>query len=132
MIFGAHFLFYSLNPEADRTFLRDVLGFPSVDVGDQWLIFALPTAEAAIHPADGDFTQRHGGHKLLGAVLYLMCDNLDQYVSRLKASKILCSEIQTAPWGRSTTIPLPSGAAIGLYQPTHQTALDLNRKTKLS
>ncbi len=130
MIFGAHFLFYSQNPEGDRAFFRDVLGFSSIDAGDQWLIFAMPAAEAAIHPADGEFTQHHGGHKLLGAVLYLMCDDLDEYISKLNAKNIRCSEIQTAPWGRSTTIPLPSGAAIGLYQPTHPTALDLKQKTE--
>lgn len=129
MISGAHFLFYSRDPEADRAFFADVLGFSSVDAGHQWLIFAMPHTEAAIHPADREFTQQHAGQKLLGAVLYLMCDDLDDCISRLHGKNIRCSEIQTARWGRSTTIPLPSGAAIGLYQPTHRTALVLTRKT---
>jgi hypothetical protein len=34
MINGAHSVIYSTNPEADRAFLRDVLGLPNVDVGD--------------------------------------------------------------------------------------------------
>jgi hypothetical protein len=31
-----------------------VLHLPSADAGDGWLIFALPPAELAVHPADGD------------------------------------------------------------------------------
>lgn len=77
MITGAHVLFYSKDPEADREFFRDVLGFPHVDLGHGWLIFKLPPAEAALHPQmDQNFAQRHAGHELLGAVLYLMCDDL--------------------------------------------------------
>jgi hypothetical protein len=50
MIVGAHFLLYSKDPEADRAFFKTVLEFPSVDLGDGWLIFALPRAELAVHP----------------------------------------------------------------------------------
>ena len=128
MIFGAHILFYSQNPEADRVFFTDTLEFPSVDVGHGWLIFALPPAETAIHPADGEFSQAHAGQQLMGAVLYLMCDDLKAEIASLKKKNVQCSEIQEAPWGSSTTIPLPSGRAIGLYQPRHQTALNLNSK----
>src|SRR5258707_9550509 len=81
MIPGAHVLFYSKDPEADRAFFRDILGFASVDVGHDWLIFKLPPAEAALHPQmDQNFVQRHAGHELLGAVLYLMCDDLQQTI----------------------------------------------------
>ena len=52
MIIGAHSIIYSVDPEADRAFLRDVLDFPSVDAGDGWLIFGLPPAELAIHPSE--------------------------------------------------------------------------------
>ena len=128
MITGAHILFYSLDPEADRAFLRDVLGFRFVDVGEGWLIFALPPAEVAIHPADTEFSLSHAGHKLLGAVLYLMCDDLKVTIAELKKKKVKCTKMQKAAWGVSTTFPLPSGAGIGLYQPTHPTAL--NRKSK--
>jgi catechol 2,3-dioxygenase-like lactoylglutathione lyase family enzyme len=128
VIFGAHILFYSQDPEADRAFFANVLGFRSVDVGHGWLIFALPPAETAIHPADGDFSQSHAGQQLLGAVLYLMCDDLKEQIALLKQKNIHCSDIQDAPWGSSTTIPLPSGRAIGLYQPRHQTALNLNSR----
>ena len=128
MILGAHILFYSTDPEADRCFFRDVLGFRSVDVGDGWLIFAMPPAEAAIHPSDDEFSQSHAGQRLLGAVLYLMCDDLNASMAELRAKNVRCTEVQTANWGISTTIPLPSGAAIGLYQPAHPTALNLKTK----
>jgi catechol 2,3-dioxygenase-like lactoylglutathione lyase family enzyme len=128
MIIGAHFLLYSKDPEADRAFFRDMLGFPYVDVGHGWLIFSMSPAEAAIHPLEGEFSQRHAGHELLGAVLYLMCDDLDAMVTSLNAKGVRCSEIDQAPWGVKTTIPLPSRGTIGLYQPRHQTALNLTVK----
>ena len=128
MIFGAHLLFYSQEPEADRAFFSNVLGFPSVDVGHGWLIFALPPAETAIHPTDVDFSQTHAGERLQGAVLYLMCDDLKAEIASLKQKNVQCTEIQEARWGSSSTIPLPSGRAIGLYQPRHETALNLKSK----
>jgi len=128
MINGAHVLFYSTDPEADRAFFSEVLKFRSVDVGGGWLIFALPPAEAAIHPVDEEFSQRHAGHKLLGAVLYLMCDDLRGTIAELKKKRVKCTEVQKANWGMSTTFPLPSGAGIGLYQPAHPTALNLKLK----
>lgn len=128
MIFGAHVLFYSQDPEADRAFFSNILGLRSVDAGHGWLIFALPPAEAAIHPADGDFSQGHEGQQLMGAVLYLMCDDLKATVASLKENGVRCTEIHDAPWGSSTTVPLPSGRNVGLYQPRHETALNLNSK----
>ena len=129
MITGAHILFYSQNAEADRDFFRDVLGFRSVDVGHGWLIFALPPAETAIHPTETDFSQAHAGQKLLGAVLYLMCDDLRAQIAALATKGLQCTEIQEVPWGISTSIPLPSSRALGLYQPSHETAINLNSKS---
>jgi catechol 2,3-dioxygenase-like lactoylglutathione lyase family enzyme len=128
MIFGAHVLFYSQDPEADRAFFSEVLGLRSVDVGHGWLIFAMPPAEAAIHPTELDFSQAHAGQQLLGAVLYLMCDDLKTEIASLRRKDVECTEIQEAPWGSSTSIPLPSGRSIGLYQPRHETALNLTSK----
>jgi len=128
MIIGAHFLLHSRDPEADRGFFRDVLGFPAVDVGHGWLIFGMPPAEAAIHPFDADAAPRHAGHEMLGAVLYLMCDDLDTFIATLQGNKVICTEIQETNWGFVTTIPLPSGGSIGLYHPKHATALHLNSK----
>jgi hypothetical protein len=128
MLTGAHVLLYSSNPEADRAFFRDVLEFPSVDAGGGWLIFALPPAEAALHPPMGNSKQSHGGRELLSAVLYLMCDDLTSMMQSLRAKDVSCSQVDTEPWGIKTTIVLPSGGEIGLYQPTHPTALQLRSK----
>ena len=125
MINGAHILFYSADPNADRAFFRDVLNFPSVDVGGGWLIFALPPAEAAFHPMGDTPGQTHSGHQLLGSAVYLMCDDLQATVRDLAAKNVRCTEIDTVNWGIKTTIPLPSGGEVGLYQPTHPTALNL-------
>jgi hypothetical protein len=128
MFTGAHFLLYSKNAECDRAFFRDVLGFRAVDVGGGWLIFRMPPAEAAIHPVEGDFSQKQAGHELLGAVLYLMCDDLEAVMGDLEQKNVHCSEVRIAEWGQATTIPLPSGGRIGLYQPSHATAIELNSK----
>jgi hypothetical protein len=125
MINGAHFVVYSKDPKADRAFIRDVLGFGSVDVGQGWLVFALPPAEIAVHPAGRNFARHQGGHSMLAAVLYLMCDDLPKVVKSLQAKKAACSEIGKEPWGDYITVTLPSGAEIGLYQPSHKTALNL-------
>jgi predicted enzyme related to lactoylglutathione lyase len=128
MIIGSHFLLYSKDPEADRAFFREVLEFPFVDIGHGWMIFGVSPAEAAIHPVDGDFSRQHAGDDLLGAVLYLMCDDLDSMVSSLNNKNVSCTAVQKAPWGTLTHITLPSGGKIGLYQPAHPTALNLARK----
>ena len=125
MLMGAHVLLYSAEPDADRAFIRDVLGFPYVDVGHGWLIFALPPAEVAVHPADGGTSQLHAERHLLGAVLYLMCEDLKGYMKWLAEKKVTCTPVDEAEWGIKTTIRLPSGGEIGLYQPKHKTALEL-------
>jgi hypothetical protein len=81
--------------------------------------------QAARHPADGDTRQVHGGQALLGAVFYVMCDDLQAVMKALKAKKVRCTEIATERWGIKTTVRLPSGGEIGLYQPTHRTAIGL-------
>jgi catechol 2,3-dioxygenase-like lactoylglutathione lyase family enzyme len=128
MITGVHVLLYSNDPDADRAFFRDVLAFRSVDVGHGWLIFALPPAEAAVHPLSGNAGQVHAGHQLLGAVVYLMCDDLKAFVASLKAEDVTCTAITEEAWGIKTTIRLPSGGELGLYQPSHPTALNLDSK----
>jgi hypothetical protein len=126
MIIGSHILFYSAYPEADRAFFRDVLKLRTVDVGEGWLIFALPPAEAGIHPIEeGERRhQFHGGRKLLGAVLYLMCDDLTRTVASLRTNNVACSEVHEESWGIHTSIILPSGSEIGLYQPKHALAIE--------
>jgi predicted enzyme related to lactoylglutathione lyase len=123
MISGAHFLLYSKNPEADRNFFKTVLEFRSIDLGEGWLLFALPHAELAVHPGNGAFVQMHAEHPMLGVVLYLMCDNLHSAIERLKSNGVDCATPVEAEWGISTSIRLPSGGEIGLYQPTHPTMI---------
>ena len=125
MLIGAHFLLYSEDPEADRAFLRDALGLKSIDIGHGWMIFGLPASELAVHPADGNFEQKHADHPMLGAVLYFMCDDLAAEMLSLDRKGVKYTPVQEAPWGKVTSIPLPSGGHVGLYQPLHPTALHL-------
>jgi hypothetical protein len=125
MITGAHVLFYSTNPEADRAFVKDVLQFKGIDIGHGWMIFKLPASELAVHPGDGEFAQRHAGHVMPGALVYLMCDDLPATMADLAKKSVVCTEVETENWGIRTTVKMPSGGEIGLYQPTHPTALDL-------
>jgi catechol 2,3-dioxygenase-like lactoylglutathione lyase family enzyme len=115
MISGAHVVIYSNNAEADRAFFRDVLGFPSVDAGRGWLIFALPPAEAAFHPAE-----ENSGHEF-----YLMCEDLKAEMASLAKRNVRFSAIEEARWGSITRLQLPGGGQIGMYQPKHPTALGL-------
>jgi catechol 2,3-dioxygenase-like lactoylglutathione lyase family enzyme len=112
-MFGAHVIIYSKNAAADRAFFRDVLGLPSVDAGHDWLIFALPPAELAVHPAEENV-----GHEL-----YFMCDDLNVEIAALRAKGVSCSDVDEARWGSVTRIQLPGGAEVGLYQPKHPLAL---------
>ena len=125
-VIGAHVLLYSGNADADRAFVRDVLGFKYVDVGRGWLIFGMSPAELAVHPADeGGEDRAHARHRMLGAHLYRMVDDLQAFTKSLETKKVSCTEVETERWGLRTTIKLPSGGELGLYQPTHPTALEL-------
>ena len=117
MIIGLHAILYS--PEADkvRAFLRDVLGLKSVDAGHGWLIFAAPPAELAAHPTEDNEKARHE--------LYLMCDDLKATIQELAAKGVQCGPVTEARWGSITSIHLPGGGKLGLYQPKHPTALKL-------
>jgi predicted enzyme related to lactoylglutathione lyase len=121
---GAHFLVYSTDPDADRQFLSDVLELPFVDAGRGWLIFALPPSEIAIHPGGGS-PPPNSDDGVVGAALYLMCDELNAVMERLQKKSVQFSPVQQPPWGTVTTFALPSGARVGLYQPKHPTALKL-------
>jgi hypothetical protein len=125
MINGAHLLLYSADADADRAFLRDVLQFPSVDVGRGWLIFGLPPSEIAVHPTQDAEVHVRAGGEMLGAELYLMCDDVRATVKALETKHVTCAELAQEPWGIRTSIPLPSGGRIGLYQPSHPTATTL-------
>ena len=112
MIFGAHLIVYSKDAEADRSFFRDVLGWDAVDVGQGWLIFAAPPTEVAVHPAEDPYNE-----------LYLMCDDLASEMRTLDAKGVQFSEVESARWGSSTRFRIPGGAEVGMYQPSHPTAV---------
>jgi catechol 2,3-dioxygenase-like lactoylglutathione lyase family enzyme len=118
MIFGAHVIIYSKDAAADRAFLRNVLGFASVDAGHGWLIFALPPAEVAVHPAEENERPE----------LYFMCEDLQAEILALAEKGVKTSEVQEARWGSITKIRLPGGGEAGLYQPKHLTALNISSK----
>lgn len=121
MFFAAHLLLYSRNPEADRAFLRDVLEMRAVDAGDGWLIFALPPAEMGIHP--GENTVLHAESNLAAGTLYLLCRDLRATIEKLAAKGVQCGTVHEAGWGKVTSIPLPGGASLGLYEPHHPLAV---------
>jgi catechol 2,3-dioxygenase-like lactoylglutathione lyase family enzyme len=109
MIVGAHAIIYTKDAEADRAFLRDVIGLSSVDVGGGWLIFALPPSEVALHPSE-----RNDVHEL-----YLMCDDVDAFIAEMSVKKVRWSKIQEEQWGRMPEVALPGGGNVGVYQPLH-------------
>lgn len=110
MITGAHAIIDSKDAAADRAFLREVLGFPHVDVGGGWLIFGLPPTELAVHPAEKNDV----------CELYLLCDNIDDVVAQLTEREVVCGDVEELSWGFMTRITLPGGGTVPIYQPRHQ------------
>jgi hypothetical protein len=106
---GAHLIVYSTNVDSDREFFRDVLDLPSVDVGGGWLIFGMPPAEVAVHPAENNDTHE----------LYLMCDDIEVFMSEMGQRNIACSPVQDQGWGLLSHVILPGGGKLGVYQPRH-------------
>ena len=110
-------IIYSADAEADRAFFRNVLGFPSVDAGQGWLIFALPPAEIAFHPA-----AESGKHEI-----YLMCDDVASTIQTLERHQVNCDPVMDLGWGLRTHLSLPGGGRLGLYQPKHRVAAQIDR-----
>jgi len=110
LISGAHSVIYSTNPEADRLFFRDVLELPSVDVGGGWLIFGLPPSEVAVHPSE-----KNDLHEL-----YLICEDVGQFVAAMEQRGLKCAPVQNQGWGLVTKVTLPGGGTLGVYEPRHQ------------
>ena len=108
-LIGAHSIIYSRKPEGDRAFFREVLGLPNVDVGDGWLIFGLPPSEVAVHPS-----RKNNVHEF-----YLMCADVKSFVATLRKRNIACSPVQDQGYGMFTTVTLPGGGKLGVYEPRH-------------
>lgn len=119
MLIGAHSIIYSVTPDADRAFFRDVLKLPNVDVGGGWLIFGLPPAEVAVHPADKKNTHE----------LYLMCDDVEAFIGEMKKCNISCGSVSDEGWGLLTQVTLPGGGKLGVYQPRHARPATTSAKT---
>ena len=118
-ITGAHALLYTTEPEAVRAILRDVFGWPHVDAGEGWLIFALPPAELGVHPGEGP-TFEAGVHHQLS----LMCDDIVATIADLRSKGIdVRPETRNEGYGITTIITLPGGLDMMLYQPRHATAI---------
>ena len=109
MIEGAHVMLFTRDEGADRVFLRDVLEIPCIDSGGGWLIFKLPPAELGVHRHE-----KNDVHQL-----YLICDDVDATIAQLAKKGVNCSEVTTASWGRATSVPLPGGGKIGVYEAHH-------------
>jgi predicted enzyme related to lactoylglutathione lyase len=105
-----HAIVFSSEAEQVRAFFKDVLGLSSVDAGGGWLIFALPPAELAVHPADGD--TRHE--------LYLMCDDIQATLAELRGRGVeVAKDVTDQGWGLLAAIRLPDGSQLPVYQPRH-------------
>ena len=113
MFTGSHVVVFTQDAEADRAFFRDVLEMPAVNAGGGWLVFALPPSEVAFHPAAEN--DRHS--------LFLMCEDLAATIMELERRGARCEEPTEESWGMRTSIHLPGGGRLGLYQPKHPTAL---------
>jgi predicted enzyme related to lactoylglutathione lyase len=110
VITGVHAIVFSPDAEKVRAFFADVLDMPSADAGGGWLIFALPPAELAVHPADG--TSRHE--------LYLMCDDIQATLAELRGKGVeVTREVTDQGWGLLATIRLPDGSELAIYEPRH-------------
>jgi hypothetical protein len=115
-ITGVHGLLYTSEPDALRAVLRDVFGWSHVEAEPGWLIFALPPAELGVHPIEAGQRPSHE--------LSLMCDDITATVAELRAKGV---EVRDEPvdrgFGIVTTVVLPGGVDVLLYEPRHPTAI---------
>jgi hypothetical protein len=122
MFFGTHLLLYSRDADADRAFLRDVLELGAVDAGEGWLILRLPPAEMGVHPGAGLADEQGTG----AATLYLMCRDLNSTLEKLRSKGVSHGPVHQAGWGDVTSITLPGGGKLGIYEPHHALALEMS------
>jgi hypothetical protein len=110
VITGLHAIVFSPEAEKVRAFFSDALALPSIDAGGGWLIFAMPPAELAVHPAEGD--TRHE--------LYLMCDDIQTTLTELRGKGVeVAHDVTDQGWGLLATIRLPDGSELPIYEPRH-------------
>ena len=119
MIIGAHIMIQSTNDAADKAFLTNILKLSSVDAGGGFLIFGVPPAEIALHESD-----KNGAHEL-----FLMCEDIEDFVAMMRVKDIAYTTPQNRGWGTMTQITLPGGGALGVYQPHHKRPKPVSVKT---
>jgi catechol 2,3-dioxygenase-like lactoylglutathione lyase family enzyme len=118
VIAGAHTIIFAEGADAARAFLRDVLGFSSVDAGDGWLIFGLPPGELAVHPGPG-WGKDVGQHEL-----FFMCHDIEATVAELKEKGVeFTAPVTDEGYGLVTRFRVPGAGEIGLYEPRHESPL---------
>ena len=110
-ITGMHTIVFSPEADAVRAVFRDAFGWDHIDSGDGWLIFAAPPAELGVHPGE------QPGHSIS-----LMCDDLAATMDELRAKGIAFEPVEERSYGMVTTMLLPGGLTMMLYEPTHPTA----------
>ncbi|HUD18541.1 MAG TPA: VOC family protein [Acidimicrobiales bacterium] len=126
MITGTHAIIYADDADRARAFLRDTLGLPFVDAHGGWLIFRLPPAELGVHPTagpgDGGDGPASGHHEL-----YLMCDDIEATVAEFTAKGVeFTTPVENQGFGLMARFEVPGAGEIGLYEPRHATAIDLD------
>jgi predicted enzyme related to lactoylglutathione lyase len=118
-ITGTHALLYTSEPEAVRAIFRDVFGWKHVEAGGGWLIFGLPPAEVGVHPSQGVTFDEGTRHQLS-----FMCDDIEATVEELRGKGIeIRGRLDDMGWGITTTMVLPGGLEVMLYQPRHPTVV---------
>jgi len=117
---GTHLLFYTTEAERLRSVLRDALGFTHVDAGHGWLIFRTPPSKVGVHPAEDGNAGRHA--------ISFMCDDINKTIAELRARGV---DVDPDPadhgYGIVTTIHLPGGCNVQLYEPRHPIAADIRK-----
>jgi predicted enzyme related to lactoylglutathione lyase len=113
MITGMHAIVYTKHVKELHEFFGDILEWPSVDAGNGRLIFAAPPTELGIHE-----TEEEPEHEL-----YLICDDIAVTLEKLRARGVAATPVADRGWGLVTSLTLPGGEQIGLYQQKHLSPL---------
>ena len=117
MITGIHTIVHAPDADAARAFFRDVLGWPSVDAHDGWLIFGTGPSELGVHPAEENAAHHE---------ISLVCDDIERTVGELSAKgAVFAGAIENRGFGRTIALQVPGAGDVVLYQPRHPTAFDL-------
>jgi predicted enzyme related to lactoylglutathione lyase len=127
VITAIHLLIYSDDPEATRSFFRDVLRWPFVEEPEApgWLIFRSGPSEVGAHPTH----QTHEGVTYDNPrqhLISLMCDDLAETMSQLESHGAqFTGRVEEEDFGLTVMLKVPGADDIMLYEPRHPTAYNL-------